>query len=288
MFYLQTLTLNMKPEDLDHKDVLGIEVTMPEFAEKCNLGNIDHHGKDSTLEMPAACEQSLSFPIDKLSCGSTLFTTKPDIDSVTAMAVICSRFIGRKIDATLVRKVGLLDRFGSRSKVKDYRLLAMAKRCSDITIPLEERVRWVQNIFEHKIGKEEITRIIKQRLQDYKEAKEESDENIKVFGEENNIALVISTKRWGMGRGYKKAPITVAYNPEHPLPDNSGVISHYTIGQRYGYNRLKIRNLLTEIEEYEDGWNGRENIIGSSQYKSSGLSPMEVISIVENHIKGYK
>jgi hypothetical protein len=284
MLYIKTIGLNCNPSEFDGKNVLGIEVTVPEFADKCNLGNLDHHGENCDDNTPSACEQALNIPICKIPMGSTLFTIKPDLDSVTAMAVIISRVSGRPVDTDLVIKAGELDRLGSRFKNKDYRLIAMAKKASDNSINLEDRVRWIQHLFENKIPKNEIKKVIEARMAEYDEAMNEGSDNIKLFGRNNEIALVISTRRWAMGRGYEKAPVVVAYNPEYVLPDNSGTIERYSVGQRYGYSKLNMKSFISEISQYEEGWNGRTNIVGSPQYKSSKLSPMEVVEIVNRNI----
>lgn len=44
--------------NFDAATTLGIEVTMPALAAKCELGNIDHHGEGCTSATPSACEQT--------------------------------------------------------------------------------------------------------------------------------------------------------------------------------------------------------------------------------------
>lgn len=71
--------------------VLGIEVTVPALAARCDLGNIDpqHSGGDVSL---AAIEAALTckLPPD----GAVLTTIRPDLDSVGAMAVLEIRASG--------------------------------------------------------------------------------------------------------------------------------------------------------------------------------------------------
>lgn len=67
---------------------LGIEVTVPELATACSLGNIDpqHSGGDISR---AAIEVALDWPLPL--GGTTLATVRADLDSVGAMAVMLIR-----------------------------------------------------------------------------------------------------------------------------------------------------------------------------------------------------
>jgi hypothetical protein len=68
--------------------VLGIEVTIPALASRCNLGNIDpqHTGGDPN---ESAIEAAITAPLPK--DGATLATVRADLDSIGAMAVIAYR-----------------------------------------------------------------------------------------------------------------------------------------------------------------------------------------------------
>ena len=68
--------------------VLGIEVTVPALAERCQLGNIDpqHTGGDASR---AAIEDAMVAPLP--SREATLATVRADLDAVGAMAVFALR-----------------------------------------------------------------------------------------------------------------------------------------------------------------------------------------------------
>ena len=86
---------------------MGIEVTIPELADACSLGNIDpQHGHDrGALLAPGAfpmgyVREGRMAAID-VACGcplppggSALVTVRPDLDSVGAMAVVLLRALG--------------------------------------------------------------------------------------------------------------------------------------------------------------------------------------------------
>lgn len=121
-------------------NTLGVEVTIPALAKRCDLGNIDpqHSGGDITT---ASIEAAIGWPLP--AEGATLFTVRADLDSVGAMAVLAMRLeakisaleeinrlgvdgtplAGADLDrwtpneATLerVRLVGETDRFGTAS-----------------------------------------------------------------------------------------------------------------------------------------------------------------------------
>ncbi len=72
--------------------VLGIEVTVPVLAQRCELGNIDpqHTGGDTST---AAIEVALEWPLPPE--GAMLATVRADLDSVGAMAVLAMRAEGQ-------------------------------------------------------------------------------------------------------------------------------------------------------------------------------------------------
>ena len=101
------------PQDItDPEHTLGIEVTTPSVAERCKLGNLDgQHGEvgrgswdgtqiaswlrlpdGSTADRAAVAIASHVYAPPK---GTTLVTTRPDLDSIAAMALLVISRIGR-------------------------------------------------------------------------------------------------------------------------------------------------------------------------------------------------
>lgn len=68
---------------------LGIEVTVPELAAGCGLGNIDPQHHPAALRAHAAIEAACTAPLPPP--GSVLVTVRPDADSLGAMAVLALR-----------------------------------------------------------------------------------------------------------------------------------------------------------------------------------------------------
>lgn len=88
-------------------NVLGIEVTIPAFVRRCDLGNIDpqHTGADIHT---SAIEAALNWPLP--SGEVTMFTVRADLDSIGAMAVLAWR-----LHANDVMRADLAD-LGDRSQ----------------------------------------------------------------------------------------------------------------------------------------------------------------------------
>ena len=106
--------------------VLGIEVTIPALAGRCDMGNIDHHGEGDTSETPSAIEQALAakLPAD----GTVLATVRCDADSVGAMAVLANRVAGRYVDTDLVAAIGRFDRLGPAGGDVPDAVVAIARK----------------------------------------------------------------------------------------------------------------------------------------------------------------
>ncbi|MGL5910210.1 MAG: hypothetical protein ACRCZP_09425, partial [Phycicoccus sp.] len=105
------LLLDPRPQSRDaqlatlaERPTLGIEVTVPELAEACALGNIDpQHLGSRHLDGPlysgeatvqAAITEALTWPCPPP--GTQLATVRPDADSIGAMAVLAFRSTGRR------------------------------------------------------------------------------------------------------------------------------------------------------------------------------------------------
>ncbi|MFZ1459033.1 MAG: hypothetical protein WAT17_04090, partial [Candidatus Saccharimonadales bacterium] len=80
----------------------GLEVTVPELAEACSLGNVDpqHLGGDSTT---AAIEVAVTCPLPPE--GARLVTVRADADSVGSMAVLAMRTDAEAITGEVMGRV---------------------------------------------------------------------------------------------------------------------------------------------------------------------------------------
>lgn len=111
--YVEARTLR----DLDPvlTPTLGVEVTDPQVAERCDLGNLDpqhghyRHGPvvprepswGPTAALPAAVEEARWCAVAALPRGARLVTTRSDLDAVCAMAVIVARAEEARVHGTI-------------------------------------------------------------------------------------------------------------------------------------------------------------------------------------------
>lgn len=116
---------------VDPSTTLGIEITDPAVAAQCKLGNLDgqHVTRDDWMAGLAAIEIAKRVDLDASLAGqagpprpgsnlptlirstTTLATTRPDVDSVGAMAVLVLRALKIAIDGEFVRTVAKADSF---------------------------------------------------------------------------------------------------------------------------------------------------------------------------------
>ncbi|MBQ6154704.1 hypothetical protein IJI99_02395 [bacterium] len=269
--------------------VYGIEVTVPELAEKCVV-NLDHHGPGSTSDVPSAVEQAMTCPLPE--DGSILATIRPDADSVGAMAVLNARLAGEAINATLVMALGLINRKRPK-EVKGYEAykpecVAIGRMSANFKLELEARVQWVQGVLTGHFNKKEVEALMAARNAEYAAAWAASQVRLTPDGK---VAVVISSHRFAIAIGYEAADIVIALNermPVNPRDATQGTYIKYTVARCDSRVPFAIQAAMAELNEREasrrrDGlrWGGQENIIGSPQGASSTLTLDEVIAIVE-------
>jgi len=272
--------------------VLGIEVTIPEWAEKCTLGNIDpqHIGGDSST---AAIEDALTCKLP-LS-GSSLCTIRADIDSIGAMAVILMRANKMQLKFESFNRIRMiaesdkfsngpwkpcsLPRMDNHFPEKFSGVSSIAACVMDFKVPIDDRIKamveWIKN---GDIPNEYDAIIIEERDELIFAL---SDGTIK-FREEDGIAIVKSTHRAATTVGYSLAPVVIALNPEFSFRD---IPKHkkFTIAQ-FELGHVNMLAVFNELSELEEGWGGSPTIGGSPQGVSSKLSIKEVKEVVKKHL----
>ena len=278
--------------------VLGIEVTIPKWAEKCSLGNIDpqHLGGNSQM---AAIQEALSYELPPE--GATLATIRCDLDSIGSMAVICLRSNDIKIPSEAmirITQVAQSDIFangiwqasvlptnenrwptGSAEASATQELAAMAALVSDFKLPLAERVEAMKNWI--LTGEESSSH--REKVETERDALIEALQDGTIeYRLVDGIALVQSTHRAAMMVGYSLAPVVVALNPEFGFGD-SPKIKKFTIAQ-HETGHVNLQEVLTELSKLEDGWGGSATIGGSPQGVSSQLSIEQVEEVVKKHL----
>lgn len=274
---------------------IGIEVTVPEFAAGCGLGNLDpQHGEGDVSR--AAIEAAVEVPLPPRE--SRLVTVRPDVDSCGAMAVLALRRAGVALGRGTRSRVDVVaraDRFdrgrwpGVRplpcavedleTKVSDGAALAAIRgACFDhepsATDKVEVMIRWL-------LDGEEPPR--------YRQAWRAQQEDLIGALRRGEIRLesrfagsvaVLETVRTdALDLGYRLAPVVVARNPAFRWRGTGNPHQRYAVAQwELGWiDMIKVRQELTRLEP---GWGGSPTIIGSPQGKGSTLSLENVLTAV--------
>jgi hypothetical protein len=303
MYRYAIVNVRKKNDEVLGERTLGIEVTVPEFAARCGLGNIDpqHIGGDATR---AAIEECLTVALPPED--AILVTVRSDLDALGGMAVLTIRAKGLELSPEALDRVRLIaeaDKFaygewsGPRPLPKwdidDYasalvddlhsKLAAIGGAIVDYKLPVAERValaeRWI-------LTGEEPTEY---RRKYHEERKQIADAiaagKIQVStAADGKIAVVVSENRAGTSIGYCIAPIVVLLNPQFRF-EGSEPHRKFTVCQfKEGY--VDLRAVVSELNEREPGWGGSPTIIGSPQGSGSQLNMTDVLSVVIRHLLG--
>lgn len=282
--------------------VLGIEVTVPALAARCNLGNIDpQHGVGGTVDT-AAIEVAVAHQLPPEN--AVLVTVRPDLDSVGAMAVMAIRARGESLEPAMdrIRRVADSDKFakGGWPGVRELpsannlwpeavasiesssQLAAIAAAVADFKVALAERVaimeKWLltgeePSSYRIKVDAERTEMV---RALDAGEIQHQVVCN-------GRVAVVESAHRAATMVGYALAPVVVAVNPSFRL---GGGESHRKITIcAFTAQYADIKSALVELGKLEAGWGGSPTIGGSPQGVSTNLSTDQVVEVVARYLK---
>lgn len=266
----------------ENLEVLGIEVTEQQWANRCSLGNIDHHSPGDTAETPSACEQVLEWSNSTIL--PAMVTVRPDADSITAMAVITNRLNGRPVNETVVREVGLRDRLGPAAGKPSAVVVAIARKAGDFKVTLADRVAWVADLLAGVDKSVEVAALVAATEGELKAARQASEVSIHADG---RIAVVVSTNRFATTLGYESAPVVIALNPAMPVDPKDpakGTVTKFTACRYDSHVKCDLPSALKELQALEPGWGGRGDIFGSPQGASSKLTLEQVVEVVSRHL----
>jgi hypothetical protein len=291
------------PEAKEHNEkifasgpVFGIEVTKPELAARCDLGNLDpQHGRGDSEK--TAIEEALEAALPP--AGAVLATIRPDLDSVGAMIALTRRSQGLDPMPSLetikrIQDIIESDKFargpwpGKRplptlddvwAGDRERPLAAIAACVSDFRRPIEERVKamedWLWSGREPAGYREKVEAERRQVA----EALSRGDIKIKEAAG-GKIAIVESAHRAATSIGYRLAPVVVAVNPEFRF-QGSEPHRKITVCQ-FREGHLDLKEVLDKLAAKEPGWGGSPTIGGSPQGVSSSLDIEEIVKAVES------
>ena len=264
-------------------DVMGVEVTVKALAERCDHGNIDHHGPEDDSETPAACEQAMW--VDLPPEGTTIVGVLGDPDTLTAMAVIKCRAEGFMPPLAYIKPIGMIDRLGPHacpSAMSLTRVQAIRAIAADRSMSTASAVELIAQLLEGSCNWALINGMIEAHAAELARVRD----RITYLEVENGICMVESPDMGALSIGYEYANIVVARNPEMPLdrgnPD-AGVYTKYTICKRDEHVPCLLDYAaLNAIEGAEGGrWDGRTTIGGSPQGFSSTLTFKQVAACLK-------
>lgn len=294
-------------------ETLGIEVTNQVHVQSCGLGNIDPQHTEG-LAVTATLRVLQMTGAQLPPAGSILVTSKMDLDSATAMALVT---IGADPDYRFSTKamarcwqVHSMDLFlagdypghrplpsrdepwPEKGETWNLRELApMTAFVADWKVSPEDRVmgviHWLET-GEYPLGYKERVEKERQELIGALESNSIRIEPVQRVSSHAicpadtiKVVFVESSHRAATTVGYSVAPVVVALNPRHT--QDGKTYRKFTICQyRAGY--VDLGKVFAELSQLEAGWAGSPAIGGSPIGQDSTLSPSQVIEVVERHL----
>lgn len=271
-------------------ETLGVEVTEPELAVRCGLGNLDpQHGGGG----PGRCaiEAALTWPLPDAS--ARLVTLRPDADAFGAMALLRHRKAGGEIGTDVLCRVEAViegdtfqhgdwqdwrQRVGEPAKLltaddaimmpEDYR--AVTSLCLEDRL-VEDRV--------HAVGEWLATGQLPSRARDQARAFaerlasawSEGRVNIELIGG-GQIAHLRSSVPGALSLAYRLAPVIVAEQEVRG-------VRKVTICQ-FSAGHVDLKAVADLLNDLESGWGGSDTLIGSPQGTGSMLALSDIVPCV--------
>ena len=283
---------------------LGIEVTVPELARRCGLGNIDpQHGGGAGVGASRATAIEACLTAAPPPAGATLVTVRPDLDAFGAMALLTFRRAGGKPGPDMrarIDRIARADRFdhgpwpGPRPLPptlddfasithQDPALVAVIGAMFDRDLTARDRVdlaaRWLETGAEPGGYRERWTahaRVLLDGLASGAVAVE-----ARAGG---RIALVTSRLPGSLRLGYSRAPVVVAHDPGG-APDADPPAPRRVVVAQYAPGYVGLSGLRDALARQEPGWGGSSTLLGSPQGRACGLGAEEIVAVVERHLR---
>ncbi len=282
---------------------LGVEVTDPIAARRCGLGNIDpQHAPCATTTAAAAVEACLDAVLPPV--GARLVTTRPDLDSICAMALLTLRAEGLAMSVALqdrVRRIAAIDRFdrgawpGPRplpQSVDDIladgvgaEMAALAAAVSDRSVPMALRVKAAMAWLLTGEPPDSYAKAAVIRAETLFASLKSGATRLETRLN-RRVALAISLDQGALGLGYRLAPVVLALNPAWTFPDGAQG-RKYTLA-RWAEGDCDLDRVLAALEVLETGWGGQRGIKGSPQTRASGIPIEAVIAAMVSGLPNYR
>ena len=264
-------------------NVLGVEVTVKALADRCNLGNLDHHGPGDTSATPAACEQAMW--VDLPPIGTAIIGVLGDPDTLTAMAVLKCRSEGFMPPMAYIKPIGMIDRLGPHacpSAMSLTRVQAIRAIAADRSMSTAQAVELIAKILEGSCDWSMINGMIEAHAAELAMIRD----RVTYLEVLDGICAIESPDMGALSIGYEYADVIIARNPAMLLDranPAAGTYTKYTICKRNEHvRRVLDYDALNAIEGAEGGrWDGRTTIGGSPQGFSSTLTFEQVAACLK-------
>lgn len=264
--------------------VLGVEVTVPELAAACQLGNLDpqHAGQDAST---SAVEAAVTWPLPP--AGAWLATVRPDSDAYSAMAVLQLRAAGADITgqvAARIAAVGAADRSRSEAPTQVSNLSAFRAACLSTRDPQAGVALAVEYLLTGRFaGMEQVRE--RERVAAERRETAEVARTVTLAGD-GRIAVVESTSRYAVKAAYQRADVVVVVNPAFRRPgaaDDEPAHRKITLAQaRLGL--VDLPAVFADLAAREPGWGGSPTVGGSPQGTASTIPTQEIVAAVAKHL----
>lgn len=281
--------------------VLGIEVTIPAYALRCTLGNIDPQHTDGNKDLAAIeLAQTCEIPPSE----ATMVTVRADLDALGSMALLEYRANGGEITPEMlvrIEAIATTDKFArggwpgkselpnkenpwptSGSSSENKSLAPIAARIMDFKVPVADRVKSMEEYLTQGTESAGYREKVEAERAEMIGALEKGAIKIEVIAD-GRVAYVESSHRSGTSLGYSQAPIVVAFNPTFKQGPGDAY-KKYTVCQ-YDDSWVDLVAVKNELAQLEEGWGGSPTIIGSPQGKSSEIPHEKIVAIIAKHLK---
>jgi hypothetical protein len=270
--------------DLASTPSFGLEMTVPDLAAACSLGNLDpqHLGGNADV---AAIEEAVTCSLPPE--GARLVTVRADADSVGSMAVLAMRADGVSITEEAMERaltIAAADKGHSEwspaagfipATVFD----ALKVEVMNFRRPIEVRVALTRTWLETGDfpGSAEATATVDRERRETVDLVEEVQTS-----PSGRVAVITTGSRFGVSAAYARADVVVVVNPKFRFGGGEPHRKVTVCQAKPGLVDLKA--VFAALNETEPGWGGSPTIGGSPQGVSSVIATDEIVEIVEQHL----
>lgn len=272
---------------------LGIEVTVPELAARCGLGNIDpqHRPEGGAV---AAIEAALDWPLPPANV--CLVTIRPDADAYGSMALLELRAAKHAMTSGLLARVQLIareDKFCRGSWPGPRTLPCQPGDVDEVGLGEQSVSALTGTLSQSRL--DPVTAV--SAAQDWLvsgvlpadwEARAEHAAAALVHAlargavtvrsaSAKGIALVEGAVPGALRLGYRLAPVVIAVNERgsHPARPRRIAVAQWHVGH------VDLMGAISVLNQEEPGWGGSPTIIGSPQGGACRLPLEHVASVIE-------